>query len=343
LVLPTTWLSVVLLLVLSFICLGSWINTFKAAGSRWRFELFSIDFAVGALLISVLAAYTLGTLGADLSFSDRMLVAGRTNQALGIAAGAVFALGNMLLLAAVSLMGVSGAFLLCIGSAVVVAGLFQLRSGHVSWFVAGLAILVVAVVFNILAIRSNKNSIRAVSPRPGIRGPDKKGPSWKKGIIIGVISGVVLGCSFVMLYRGFRGEFGLGPYAGLLLVTISLLGATIVLDLYFMNIAISGVPIGFGAYFTGLPRQHFLGFAGGAIWAIGMLAQGLAMSAPESAGPDRALKTIVPLASVLLAVFWGLVKWKEFATKPGRTKALLLASGAIFLGGIVLLGLSARS
>ena len=50
------------------ICLGSWINTFKATGNRWRFELFSIDFAVGALLISLLAAYTLGTLGADLEF-----------------------------------------------------------------------------------------------------------------------------------------------------------------------------------------------------------------------------------------------------------------------------------
>jgi glucose uptake protein len=101
LVLPTTWLSALFFLVLSFICLGSWANTFKASGSRWRFELFSIDFAVGALIFSLLAAYTLGTLGADLGFSDRMLVAGRTNQALGIAAGALFALGNMLLLAAV--------------------------------------------------------------------------------------------------------------------------------------------------------------------------------------------------------------------------------------------------
>ena len=100
-VLPTTWLSALFFLVLSFICLGSWANTFKASGSRWRFELFSIDFAVGALIFSLLAAYTLGTLGADLGFSDRMLVAGRTNQALGIAAGALFALGNMLLLAAV--------------------------------------------------------------------------------------------------------------------------------------------------------------------------------------------------------------------------------------------------
>jgi glucose uptake protein len=345
-VLPTTWLSAILLLVLSFICLGSWANTFKATGSRWRFELFSIDFAVGALLVAVLAAYTLGTLGSDLSFSDRMLVAGRTNQALGIIAGAVFALGNMLLLAAVSLLGMSAAFPLCIGSAVAIAVLFQFRTAPPLWLVAGLALVLCAVVLAVVAIRAAKKSARAPVPRPGVRTSAKKTSPWTKGIAAGVISGIALGCFFPILNRSFRGDFGLGPYAGLLLVTIALLISTLVLNLYFMNIAISGVPIGFGAYFTGLPHQHFLGFAGGAVWAIGLLAQGLAMSASASVDLDPAMKTIAPLASVALAVFWGLVKWKEFATGPdtksGRVRAFLLASTAVFLGGIALVGLAAR-
>ncbi|HMJ61668.1 MAG TPA: hypothetical protein VK493_07880 [Bryobacteraceae bacterium] len=311
------------------ICLGSWANTFKATGSRWRFELFSIDFAVGALLFSLLAAYTLGTLGAELGFSDRMLVAGRTNQALGLAAGAIFALGNMLLLAAVSLLGMSAAFPLCIGSAVVVGALFQFRSAHGLWLAAGLALLVCAVVLDILAIRRKKIPIRA----------GKKAPTSTRGIVVGIISGVVLGCFFVLLHRGFRGDFGLGPYAALLLVAIALLVSTLVLNLYFMNIAISGVPIGFSAYFTGLPHQHFFGFAGGAIWALGMLAQGLAMSAPATLNFDPAILTIVPLASVLLAVFWGFTKWKE---SPGSAKTLAVASAAVFLCGIVLVGLAVR-
>ena len=328
-VLPTTWLSTLLLLVVSLICLGSWANTFKATGSRWRFELFSIDFAVGALLFSLIAAYTLGTLGAELGFSDRMLVSGRTNQAIGLAAGAIFALGNMLLLAAVSLLGMSAAFPLCIGSAVVVGALFQFRSAHGLWLAAGLALLVCAVVLDILAIRRNKIPIRA----------SKKAPSSTRGIVVGIIAGVVLGCFFVLLHRGFRGDFGLGPYAGLLLVAIALLVSTLVLNLYFMNIAISGGPIGFSAYFTGLPHQHFLGFAGGAIWALGMLAQGLAMSAPAALNFDPAILTIVPLASVLLAVFWGFTKWKE---SPGSAKTLAVASAAVFLCGIVLVGLAVR-
>ena len=328
-VLPTTWLSTLLLLVVSLICLGSWANTFKATGSRWRFELFSIDFAVGALLFSLIAAYTLGTLGAELGFSDRMLVSGRTNQAVGLVAGAIFALGNMLLLAAVSLLGMSAAFPLCIGSAVVVGALFQFRSAQGLWLAAGLALLVCAIVLDILAIRRNKIPIRA----------GKKAPTSTRGIVVGIISGVVLGCFFILLYRGFRGDFGLGPYAALLLVAIALLVSTLVLNLYFMNIAISGGPIGFSAYFTGLPHQHFFGFAGGAIWALGMLAQGLAMSAPAALNFDPAILTIVPLASVLLAVFWGFTKWKE---SPGSAKTLAVASAAVFLCGIVLVGLAVR-
>jgi glucose uptake protein len=337
LVLPTTWLSAFLFLVLALICLGSWANTFKATGSRWRFELFSIDFAVGALLFALIAAYTFGTLGADLGFSDRMLVAGRTDQALGLIAGALFALGNMLLLAAVSLVGMSAAFPLCIGAAVVVAALFQFGSAQSLWLTGGLALLVCAIVLDILAIRRHKNPIRAAAPRPGTKAPKKKAPMSTRGIIVGIISGIVLGCFFPLLHRSFRGDFGLGPYAGLLLVTIALLVATVVLNLYFMNMAISGGPIGFNAYFTGLPYQHFLGFAGGAIWALGMLAQGLAMSAPVSVNLDAALVAILPLASVLLAVFWGFVKWKEY---PGSAKALLLVSAVVFLGGVVLVGLA---
>jgi glucose uptake protein len=337
LVLPTTWLSAFLFLIVALICLGSWANTFKATGSRWRFELFSIDFAVGALLVSLIAAYTFGTLGADLGFSDRMLVAGRTDQALGIAAGAIFALGNMLLLAAVSLLGMSAAFLLCIGSAAVVAGLFQFQSLPGLWLIAMLGSFVCAVVFAIAAVRRHKNPIRAAGPKSGAKGPARKAPSSTRGIVVGIIAGVVLGCFVPLLNRAFRGDFGLGPYAGLLLVTIALLVSTIVLDLYFMNIAISGEPIGFNAYFTGLPHQHFLGFAGGAIWALGMLAQGLAMSAPASIDLDPRLVTILPLASVLLVVFWGFVKWKEY---PGSAKALLVPSAVFFLAGVVLVAVA---
>jgi hypothetical protein len=232
----------------------------------------------------------------------------------------------------------SAAFPLCIGSAIVVASLFQFRSAQGLWLVAGLILLVCAVVLDIFAVRRKKNPTRVATPRPGTKGPGKKAPTSTRGIIVGIIAGVVLGCFFPMIYRGFLCDFGLGPYAAVLLVTISLMVSTLVLNFYFMNIAISGEPIGFSAYFTGLPHQHFFGFAGGAIWALGILAQGLAMSAPATVSLDSAALTIVPLASVLLAVFWGVTKWKEFASAPGR--ALLVVSALVFLAGIVVVGLA---
>src|SRR5579875_142197 len=120
-ILPSTYASALVLLVLSFFCLGTWVNTFKLTGTHWRFELFSIDFAIGAILLSVIAAFTLGTMGSELAFSDRMLVAGRGAQVFVVAAGFIFNLGNMLLLASISILGIAGAFPLSIGLAIIIA------------------------------------------------------------------------------------------------------------------------------------------------------------------------------------------------------------------------------
>src|SRR4029078_1918022 len=160
----------------------------------------------------------------------------------------------MLVLAVISLVGMSAAFPLCIGSAGLIGALFQLRTASPLWLAIGLALLICSVVLVILAIRIDKASVRAPAPKPGIRGPERKPSRGGKGIIVGVISGIVLGCFFPVVQRGISGDFGLGPYAGLLLIGIALLVSTLVLNLYFMNMAISGGPIGFNAYFTGLPR-----------------------------------------------------------------------------------------
>ena len=145
-ILPTTYGSTLLLLLVSFVCWGLWINTFKLAGPRWRFELYSIDFAVGVALVSLLAAFTLGSLGSDLAFSDRLLVAGRASQAFVMGAGFLFNLGNMLLLAAVSLLGISGAFPIAIGLAVIISSMLLFGGTNASFLISGLVLMVAAVL-----------------------------------------------------------------------------------------------------------------------------------------------------------------------------------------------------
>src|SRR5262245_42676494 len=51
-ILPQTYIQLLILMIVSLICLGSWGLTYKAT-QRWRFELYYLDFAIGAVLVSI--------------------------------------------------------------------------------------------------------------------------------------------------------------------------------------------------------------------------------------------------------------------------------------------------
>lgn len=367
-ILPTTYVGAVLLLILSFFCLGTWANLFRLTGTRWRFELFSIDFSIGAILVAAIAAFTLGTLGSDLAFSDRMLVAGRTAQACVFGAGLIFNLGNMLLLAAVSLIGLSAAFPLSIGLALVITSLFHFDTHNLVLLVAGIVLMIVALVLDRSACRLRDQAIakaRAAAPKPqavtatgtatstktsavqskSARVPAKTSSGktrthkTAKGLLIAVLAGVALGLFFPVAQKGMAGDFGLGPYAGVLMFAIGVLISTFVYNFYFLNISIEGGPISFGAYFKGNAGQHFLGFGGGAMWMIGALAAAIAAAVPAQAGVQPALFVILPLASVPLMMFWGTTKWKEFASASGNSRMALGLTALLFIASLILLAI----
>jgi len=354
-ILPTTHTSAVLLLLVSFLCLGSWINTFKLAGPRLRFELYSIDFAVGAALLSIIAAFTLGTLGSDLAFSDRLLVAGRASQAFVLAAGILFNLGNMLLLAAVSLLGVSGAFLLSIGSALVISSLFYFPAPNTPILLSGIVLVLLAVLLDIAACRMREAAQLAtgstagvqygvkVAAKPGLRVPPKPAPrKTGKGIFIALLSGAMLGFFYPIGVKGMTGDLALGPYAGMLMFSVGILISTVLFGVYFLKIAIEGEPLSVSAYLQGKAPQHFLGLAGGALWATGALAALLAVAIPAQAGVQGSTKLFAPLASVLLAVACGVFVWKEFQA-TSKAKLSLGLAAALFACGLALIGIGVSS
>jgi len=366
-ILPTTYVAALLLLILSFFCLGTWVNLFRSTGTRWRFELFYIDFAIGAILVSVIAAFTLGTLGSELAFSDRMLVAGRTSQACVFAAGLIFNLGNMLLLAAVSLIGMTAAFPLSVGLALVITSFFRFDAHNYVLLIAGIVLMIVALVVDRNACRFRDRTVaksRAAAPKPaavaGTAGASvttstvqpkaakvasKTSPvktrsrKTGKGLLIALLAGVALGLFYPVAQQGMSGDFGLGPYAGVLMFSIGMLISTFVYNFYFLNIAIDGGPVGFGAYFKGNAGQHFMGFGGGAMWAIGALAAALATAVPAQAGVQPALMVILPLASVLLIMFWGVIRWKEFAPAASDSKVSVGITALLFLVSLILLAI----
>lgn len=329
---PTTDASTLVLLLLSLICLGSWANTFKLAGKKWPYELFYVDFAIGVLGLAVIFAYTLGTSG-DLPFADQMVVAGRTAQAWLVLAGFIFNFGNILLLAAVSLVGMAVAFPLAIGVALIIVCGFHIRSGNALFLVGGSVLLILAIV---LAARAGRNRVAARDHRATDAARTRSpGPNAGRGILVAVLGGIALGLFRPVAENGMDPEFGVGPYAGILLFSIGLFCSTILFHFFFLNIAIGGSRVRFGDYFRGKAPKHLLGFAGGAIFTAGALAATLVAAGRSDPGANSVLRLILPLASVLLAIFWGAAAWKEFSASAKGAKPALAGAAALFACGLV--------
>src|SRR6266542_632953 len=109
-VIPSTYWAALALALVSMLCWGSWANTFKLTGGKWRFELFYFDYAFGVMIAALIAALTFGQFGNELTFQDNLAVAGKRWMVYAFAAGIIFNLANMLLVGAIALAGMAVAF-----------------------------------------------------------------------------------------------------------------------------------------------------------------------------------------------------------------------------------------
>lgn len=88
----------VLFCFITMLCWGSWGNTQKLAAKNWRFELFYWDYVIGILLLAVLAAFTLGSIGeGGRSFLLDIKQADRANIISALLGGIIFNVSNILL------------------------------------------------------------------------------------------------------------------------------------------------------------------------------------------------------------------------------------------------------
>ncbi|NLE59308.1 MAG: multidrug DMT transporter permease, partial [Planctomycetes bacterium] len=106
----------VVMCVVTMLCWGSWANTQKLASKEWRFQLFYWDYAIGVLLLTIIFALTLGSMGSAgrTFFAD---LAQASGKAIGLAllGGIVFNVANILLVAAIDIAGLAVAFPIGIG------------------------------------------------------------------------------------------------------------------------------------------------------------------------------------------------------------------------------------
>jgi glucose uptake protein len=336
-ILPETYLSALLLIILSMLCWGSWANTFKLTG-RWRFELFYYDYSVGVLLAAIIAAYTFGSMGNELSFSDNMLVAAKRNMAYAVAAGMVFNLANMLLVAAISVAGLAVAFPVGIGLALVIGvvwNYFLNPQGNPTLLAAGVALVMCAIVVDALAYSAHA--------KPAAPAGGRKKSASSKGILLSLISGVLMG-SFYPLVEMSKGggvdAAGLGPYAVAFLFALGVFFSTFIYNLYFLNLPVEGQPLSMLAYFKGTLPQHALGIFGGIVWCTGAIANFVAASAPNKVQVGPAISYAIGQGATMVSALWGVLVWKEFAGASSKVRILLTLMFVLFLAGLMLVAIA---
>src|SRR6201984_3627661 len=143
--------------VITMFCWGSWANTQKLARKGWRFELFYWDYVIGVLLLSLILGLALGSHGAaGRPFLEDLKQASNASIYSALLGGAIFNLANILLVAAIDIAGMSVAFPVGIGIALVL-GVFvnylEHPEGNAMLLFTGVALVVLAIILDAVAYR----------------------------------------------------------------------------------------------------------------------------------------------------------------------------------------------
>ena len=334
-ILPATYATALALTILSMLCWGSWANTFKLT-KKWRFELFYFDYAFGVVLAAVVAALTFGSMGDELSFWDNLMyTVGKRQIAWALAAGAVFNLANILLVAAISIAGLAVAFPVGIGLALVIGVVWSFilkPAGNPVLLFTGAFLVLLAIAVDALAYRVHAERTATKSAKFSI-----------KGLILSLSSGILMGSFYPLVEMAKVPEVGLGPYSVAVVFSVGVLLTTFLYNLYFMNLPIQGEPIPIKAYFASKSlRNHLLGLLGGIVWCAGAVANFVAASAPADVHVGPAVSYAMGQGATMISVLWGLLVWKEFAGAVSRVKMLLTLMMVLFICGLTLVSLAPR-
>jgi glucose uptake protein len=305
--------------------------------------LFYFDFAVGVLLCMIVAAYTLGSINAqELTFQDNLLITGYRKMAYALAAGVVFNLGNMLLVAAIALAGMAASFSIGFGVAAALGAIFAyaatphmspiLAFGGVVLFVGAVAVAAFAYsgATDALAASESNKPLRP-DPRARTSAPIRIGPG--RAIILSVTAGIFMGLSEPLLNWAREGENGIAPYGVAILFGVGLFVCALVAVPFFINFPVQGVAITPGTYFKGTMMQHIFGIFAGIVWGVGALAAWVSVGAPASVQAGPALTYAFLEGSAVLAAIWGLLVWKDLAWSS-RSRTYTGGALVLFLIGV---------
>ena len=317
----------VLFCVITMLCWGSWANTQKLAAGTWRFELFYWDYVIGILILALLFAFTLGSSGTEgRSFVEDVKQADNTNIFSAILGGVIFNAANILLVAAIAIAGMSVAFPVGIGIALVlgvIVNYIDKPEGNWALLFGGVALIAIAIVLNARAYQR----LTAKNAAPSTR-----------GLVLSVVAGLLMGFFYRFVANAMFPDFNmpepgkLSPYTAIVFFAIGILLSNFIFNIYIMRKPFVGEPVGFNQYFKGGFRNHLTGILGGIIWCIGM---SFSIIASGKAGP--AISYGLGQGATIVAALWGIYIWKEFRNAPKGTTVLLNIMLLLYVVGIALI------
>jgi glucose uptake protein len=319
-------LSVALLMMItSAICWGSWANTYKGV-RNYRFELFYWDYAVGIFAVSLILALTMGSTGQDPnSFLPNVHAADMDNIIWAMIGGAIFNLANLLLVAAIDMAGLSIAFPVSIGIALVVGVVLSYilqPKGSPALLTLGVICAVVAVILDGKAYGSLARTAKSAS---------------RKSIVTSIVSGVLMGLWAPFVARAMTKGNTLGPYSVTVFLTLGALLSCFLWNIYFMRKPLVGEPVDFSGFFQGPASGHLLGLFGGVIWGVGLVFN---LVAANFTGV--AISYAIGQSAPMVAALWGVLAWKEFAGAGPGAKRYLILMFAFYSLAIVLVASANR-
>jgi len=324
-----TYPIAVAFLFVSMVSWGSWANTQKATSGRWKFEFYNFDYVIGLLISSFLFAITVGSFGdSGRDFWSDIRQVGYQSVGNALLGGVLFNAANMLLMAAISLVGMSVAFSVGMGFSMILGVSLNYMSypnANASLLFSGVGSILIAMIINAIAVRitsAEKESMK----------------SKNKGLLLSLSSGLLMGFYYKFVIDSIFPDFynpepgKLSPYTSVFIFSISVFVSTLffVLIFFLRNRIVALTNI--SSFFKGNPADHLMGFLGGSIWCLGMLSSVLA-----SGKAGAAISYGLSSGATVIASFWGIWVWKEFNGAPRLVHVLLLIMKVCFVLGLVLI------
>ena len=310
---------------------GSWANTQKLAGKeKWPFQLFYWDYAIGVFVFSLFFAATLGSHGSSgmsAWANFQMAAHGPVHNAL--VSGMIFNLSNILLVVGIDAAGMSVAFPVGVGLALVIGtveSFIQNPKGDPRLLFTGVALIVFAMAMSAMA----HNKL-----------PQATGRHRLRGLLFSIIAGCIMGSFYPQLIRSISPGFNtapimpgmLTPYLALVFFGIGVLISNAVVNTVFMRAG----RVTYADYFRGNSRLHLIGVLGGCIW---MVALSFNVIASGVAGP--AISYALGQGATLIAAIWGVLIWREFRSAPQGTTLYMALMFAGYTAGLILIGAASR-